>query len=73
MRNMYHLNYPKSKLDIKILMEENDSETINEARQLGLFGSPKKKVEGIPKEEYCEFLKIFDPVIIPAAVVTTRP
>ena len=42
MRNMYHLNYPKNKLDIKILMEERDQETINEAKALGLFGSPTK-------------------------------
>ena len=27
LRNMYNLNYPKDKLDIKILMEENDEET----------------------------------------------
>jgi hypothetical protein len=57
MRNMYHLNYPKDKLDIKILMEERDEETINEAKALGLFGSIEKYVEGIPKEEYSDFLK----------------
>jgi glycosyltransferase XagB len=73
MRNMYHLNYPKDKLDIKILMEERDEETINEAKALGLFGSPQKYVEGIPKEEYSDFLKIFDPIIIPGAKVTTKP
>ena len=67
MRNMYRLNYPRSKLDIKILMEEKDEETINEARLLGLFGSPKKMVDGIPDEEYTEFLKLFDPIIVPAA------
>ena len=65
LRNMYHLNYPKNKLDIKILMEEKDEETINEAKLLGLFGSPKRMVEGIPKEEYADFLKLFDPIIIP--------
>jgi cellulose synthase/poly-beta-1,6-N-acetylglucosamine synthase-like glycosyltransferase len=73
MRNMYHLNYPKDKLDIKILMEERDEETINEAKALGLFGSIQKYVEGIPKEEYSDFLKIFDPIIIPSAKVTTKP
>ena len=52
---MYNLNYPKDKLDIKILMEENDKETINEAKLLGLFGSPKKMVEGIPRKEYARF------------------
>jgi len=73
MRNMYRLNYPKDKLDIKILMEEKDGETINEAKLLGLFGSPKKMVDGIPSNEYPHFLKLFDPVIIPSAKVTTKP
>jgi cellulose synthase/poly-beta-1,6-N-acetylglucosamine synthase-like glycosyltransferase len=73
LRNMYHLNYPKDKLDIKILLEETDEETIKEAKQLGLFGSTKKMVEGVPKEEYAEFLKLFEPVIIPSAKVTTKP
>lgn len=73
LRNMYQLNYPKDKLDIKILMEEKDEETINEAKLLGLFGSPKKMVEGIPEEEYTDFLKLFDPIIIPTAKVTTKP
>ncbi len=73
LKNMYHLNYPKDKLDIKILMEENDKETIHEAKLLGLFGLPKKMVEGIPPEEYAEFMKLFDPIIIPSAKVTTKP
>lgn len=74
LRNMYRLNYPRNKLDIKILMEEKDQETINEATALGLFGGhPKKWVEGIPCAEYQEFLKLFDPIIIPSAKVTTKP
>jgi cellulose synthase/poly-beta-1,6-N-acetylglucosamine synthase-like glycosyltransferase len=73
MRNIYHLNYPKDKLDIKILMEEGDKETINEAKLLGLFGSTKKMVEGIPRDEYSAFLKLFDPIIVPAAQITTKP
>jgi glycosyltransferase XagB len=73
MRNMYNLNYPKKKLDIKILMEEKDEETINEAKALGLFGSPQRKVEGIPEEKYDEFLELFDPLVIPTADITTKP
>lgn len=73
LRNMYNLNYPKNKLDIKILLEENDEETINEAKLLGLFGSPKKIVEGIPSKEYTEFLKLFDLIVIPSAKVITKP
>ncbi len=71
---MYQINYPKEKLDIKILLEENDQETISEAKALGLFGgSPKKMAPGVPKEEYTEFLKLFDPIIIPCARITTKP
>ena len=73
MRNMYNLNYPKSKMDIKLLMEERDNETIDEAKALGLFGSPTKTVEGIPEDKYSEFLELFDPIIIPSAKVTTKP
>lgn len=73
MRNMYQIDYPREKLDIKILMEEKDEETITEAKQIGLFGSPIKFVEGIPREEYIEFLKLFDPIIIPSADITTKP
>ena len=73
MKNMYLLNYPKDKLDIKILMEETDKETIREAHALGLFGSTKKMAEGIPQEKYAEFLKLFEPIIIPASKITTKP
>ncbi len=73
LRNMYRLNYPKEKLDVKILMEENDSETIEEAKKLGLFGSLEKYVEGIPKENYEDFLNMFDPVVVPSAKITTKP
>ncbi|MCW4044877.1 MAG: glycosyltransferase [Candidatus Bathyarchaeota archaeon] len=73
MRNLYRMDYPKDKLDVKILMEEKDEETLSEARKLGLFGEPSKSVEGIPAEGYREFLKIFEPVVIPVADITTKP
>ena len=73
LKNMYRINYPRQKMDIKILMEEKDTETINEAKKLGLFGSPKNFVEGIPHKEYTEFLKLFDPIVIPSAQITTKP
>ena len=73
MLNLYHMNYPKDKLDVKILMEQNDKETLGEARKIGLFGSPSKYVEGVPREEYAKFLGLFDPVVIPPAKVTTKP
>jgi hypothetical protein len=46
--NVWSLDYPKDKLDVKILMEEVDSGTIAEARDLGLFGGkPKKMISAI--------------------------
>jgi cellulose synthase/poly-beta-1,6-N-acetylglucosamine synthase-like glycosyltransferase len=73
LRNIYNLNYPREKLDVKILMEENDEETLNEAKLIGLFGSPKQMVEGIPEKNYAEFLSLFDPVVIPEDVIKTKP
>ncbi len=73
MRNLYQMDYPKDKLDVKILMEKKDEETLTEAKKLGLFGKPTKLAEGIPPENYREFLKIFDPVVIPVADITTKP
>jgi cellulose synthase/poly-beta-1,6-N-acetylglucosamine synthase-like glycosyltransferase len=73
MRNLYQMDYPKEKLDVKILMEEKDEETLNEARKLGLFGDPQTGVDGIPSGKYRDFLKIFEPVVIPEADITTKP
>ncbi len=73
LKNLYNLDYPKEKLDIKILMEEKDKETIEAAKRLGLFGSPKEIIEGVSQEEYHEFLKVVDPIIIPNTEVTTKP
>ena len=73
MRNLYQMDYPKEKLDVKILMEEKDEETISEAKKLGLFGNPRKEVNGIPTGKYRDFLKIFEPVVIPEADITTKP
>jgi hypothetical protein len=73
LRNLYNLNYPREKLDVKILMEENDDETLNEAKLIGLFGSPKQRVEGIPRKNYVEFLSLFDPVVIPETEIKTKP
>jgi cellulose synthase/poly-beta-1,6-N-acetylglucosamine synthase-like glycosyltransferase len=73
MRNLYRMDYPKDKLDVKILMEEKDEETMSEAKKLGLFGEPTTRVEGIPAEDYREFLKVFEPVVIPVADITKKP
>ncbi|MEI6294199.1 MAG: glycosyltransferase family 2 protein, partial [Methanomicrobiales archaeon] len=73
LKNIHSLDYPKNKLDVKLLMEEEDEETLGEARSLGLFGSIEKIIEPMNEAEYREFLKIFDPVIIPKAEIRTKP
>ena len=73
LKNIYKMDYPKNKLDVKILMEENDEETIGEARRLGLFGEPEELIESMTPEEYKEFLKTFDAVIVPDAPIKTKP
>jgi cellulose synthase/poly-beta-1,6-N-acetylglucosamine synthase-like glycosyltransferase len=45
--NVYKIDYPHDKLDVKILMEEKDTETINEAKRLGLFGKPETMIAPI--------------------------
>jgi cellulose synthase/poly-beta-1,6-N-acetylglucosamine synthase-like glycosyltransferase len=59
--NVWSLDYPKDKLDVKILMEESDTETIAEARRLGLFGSTPKKV--IPAVADATLIKTTPPAI----------
>lgn len=38
-RNVRRMDYPPDKLDVKILVEERDSETLEEAKRLGLLGN----------------------------------
>jgi len=45
--NVTKLDYPRDKLDVKILMEEKDGETIREAQRLGLFGKPETMLSRI--------------------------
>lgn len=47
--NVWKLDYPRDKLDVKILMEEKDEETIREAHRLGLFGKPETVLARIIK------------------------
>jgi cellulose synthase/poly-beta-1,6-N-acetylglucosamine synthase-like glycosyltransferase len=49
--NVCKLDYPRDKLDVKILMEERDEETIREAQRLGLFGKPETVLARIIKLE----------------------
>jgi cellulose synthase/poly-beta-1,6-N-acetylglucosamine synthase-like glycosyltransferase len=52
--NIYRLDYPRDKLDIKILMEEKDEETISEAKRLGLFGEPQTIIAPILSSRQAE-------------------
>lgn len=70
--NISRLDYPRNKLDIKIIMEEEDEETIQAAKKLGLVAGDMKKGEGeskvtnLPKESV-------DVVIVPRADIKTKP
>jgi len=73
LQNIYKMDYPKEKLDVKILMEEKDKETLREASRLGLFGNPETIIEPMDTHQYKEFLKTFDAVVVPDAKITTKP
>ena len=73
MGNIYKIDYPKDKLDVKILFEENDEETLIEARRLGLFGNPQARLAHIAPKLYRNYLKIFDPIIVPEEQIKTKP
>ena len=73
LQNMSQLDYPRDRLDVKILLEEVDTETVEEARRLGLFGNPNAVIEPMSLDEYREFLKIFEPVVVPNADIRTKP
>jgi len=72
--NMNKMDYPKDKLDIKILVEEEDDITINEAKKLGLMGGrPEKMLNNMTEEEYREYTKILDILIVPDSDIKTKP
>jgi cellulose synthase/poly-beta-1,6-N-acetylglucosamine synthase-like glycosyltransferase len=73
MENIYKIDYPKDKLEVKILFEENDEETLTEARRLGLFGNPQVRLSHVAPALYRNFLKIFEPIIVPEGQVKTKP
>lgn len=73
LQNISKLDYPRDRLDVKILLEEVDTETVEEARRLGLFGNPRAVIEPMSLDDYREFLMIFDPVVIPNADIRTKP
>jgi cellulose synthase/poly-beta-1,6-N-acetylglucosamine synthase-like glycosyltransferase len=72
--NMNRMDYPKDKLDIKVLVEEKDDITLNEAKRLGLIGGrPEVMLGNMTAEEYQEYTKIFEILIVPDADIKTKP
>lgn len=71
--NIARMDYPRDKLDVKILMEEEDEETLGKARKLGLFGNIEEIISPMTEEEYRKFISIFHPVVVPYAELKTKP
>jgi len=71
--NILNMDYPKEKLDVKILIEEGDEETLKVAEKLGLFGEPEVIPSNMSKEEYRRLLRAFDSIIVPEADIRTKP
>ena len=71
--NIAKIDYPREKLDVKILMEQEDEETLGKARKLGLFGNIEEIISPMTEPEYRRFLSIFHPVIVPYAELKTKP
>jgi len=70
--NISKLDYPKNKLDIKIILEEGDAETIQAAKKIGLLPRNSKeakrrlKADDFPEES-------FEAIIVPSADIKTKP
>lgn len=71
--NIAKIDYPREKLDVKILMEQEDEETLGKARKLGLFGNIEEIIAPMNEAEYRRFLSIFHPVVVPNAELKTKP
>jgi glycosyltransferase XagB len=59
-KNIMKLDYPKDKLDVKLLMDESDLETYKEAKKLGLIDGTHPLSSAI------------DPIIVPNDVIRTK-
>lgn len=65
------LDYPISKLEIKILLEEDDTETIAAARAMGLFFESDQPYKPGQMNEYFE--QSIEAIVCPKADVKTKP
>jgi len=74
LKNIWSLDYPKEKLDVKILMEESDAETLAAARRLGMMdGKPQYVPEGFAGDELEKMVNLCHTVIVPDADIKTKP
>jgi cellulose synthase/poly-beta-1,6-N-acetylglucosamine synthase-like glycosyltransferase len=71
--NINKLDYPKDKLDVKILVEELDTDTIDALHKYGLLGEGTETIDGVPPELHKEMTKMFDVIVVPDAAIKTKP
>jgi len=70
--NIAKLDYPRDKLDVKIILEEGDEETIQAANKLGILAEDMKEGEGELKAANLPE-KSFEAIIVPRADIKTKP
>ncbi|UCG93994.1 MAG: glycosyltransferase [Candidatus Aerophobus sp.] len=70
--NIAQLDYPRDKLDVKIILEEGDEETIQAAKKVGLVAGEVKGGEGESKATNLQG-KSFEAIIVPRADIKTKP
>jgi len=71
--NVAKLDYPRDKLDVKIILEEGDEETIQAAKKLGLVAGEMKETKRESKTANLHLEKSFETIIVPGADIKTKP
>ena len=70
--NISKLDYPRNKLDAKIILEEGDAETIQAAKKIGLLPENSKEAKrALGTDDFSE--ESFEAVIVPSADIKTKP
>lgn len=69
LQNIMKLDYPKERLDVKLILEEDDEETLGEVKRLGLLGGQvgSGSEKGRAGKLGCEV------VLVPKADIRTKP
>lgn len=70
--NIAKLDYPRDKLDVKIILEEGDEETIQAAKKVGLVEGEAKETKRESKAANLP-RKSFEAIIVPRADIKTKP